>query len=142
MLQNKNYTYWVLAVIIAIAALSAYFLKSPVPQSSTPPSSIELPATGPIVIQGKIVCLPHKNTSGGETMECAFGLKDNQGRYFGLRDTDPTYKNVQNVGMDVPVEVEGTFTPSTESNYKDIGVIDVIRITTLNTENQNNTPSY
>lgn len=52
------------------------------------------PVPGQITISGEIACLPKKGT-GPQTMECAIGLKDQEGRYYGLKNLsqiDPDYK--------------------------------------------------
>jgi hypothetical protein len=72
-----------------------------------------------------MVCLPHRDTRGAQTLECAFGLLDADGRYFALRDTDPTYKNISAVGMNIPVRVEGVFTAQADTKYQSIGIIAV-----------------
>ncbi len=84
-----------------------------------------------ISVRGTMVCLPHKDTSGPQTMECAFGIKADDGRYYGLSDTDPNYGNVAGVPMDVRVKVDGAFVARADSNYQDIGVIYVTAITRL-----------
>ena len=35
-------------------------------------------------LAGKYVCLPHADTSGPQTLECAFGLQTAAGEYYGL----------------------------------------------------------
>ena len=92
---------------------------------------IAVPPVGPIAIQGTMICLPHKDTEGPQTMECAFGLLDDSGRYFALSDTDPEYKNVSGAQMNTRVEVKGTFKLQLGSKYQDIGVIEVGSITAL-----------
>ena len=89
------------------------------------------PQAGPITIEGVMVCLPHKNTSGPQTTECAFGLKDDAGRYFALSDTDPNYQNIMGVGTNDRIRVEGTFATRANSNYQDVGLIKVTKITKL-----------
>lgn len=84
-----------------------------------------------MIVQGRLVCLPHKNTEGPQTMECAFGLRTDNGIYYAVSDTDPNYENIAGVPMDVRVEVEGAFAPRQNSNYQDIGIIHVTRITAL-----------
>jgi hypothetical protein len=66
-------------------------------------------------------------------LECALGLKDTQGRYFGLADSDPTYKNISGaaVGPDTLVEVEGTFTPEYSKAYVGEGTILITRMTVV-----------
>lgn len=46
-----------------------------------------------ITITGTFTCLPHKNTSGPQTMECAFGLKADDGHYYALDIYDYEQKN-------------------------------------------------
>lgn len=95
------------------------------------PSPIAVPPIGPITVRGVMVCLPHKNTEGPQTEECAFGLRSDSGQYFALNDTDPTYKNVSGAVMNVPVEVRGTFALRSGSNYQDVGVILVTKISLI-----------
>jgi|GEM_PF-1512415 len=92
---------------------------------------IAIPVPGPITIEGSMVCLPHRDTEGQQTMECAFGLLDDESRYFALSDTDPEYKNIAGVPMDQRVKVEGAFKLQLGSKYQDIGIIEVTRITPL-----------
>lgn len=108
---------------LAIAALlytfaSAYLVMSPVPGAEVPPA-------GEISLRGMITCLPHKDAKGPQTLECAFGFLDEQGLYYGLRDSNPQYKNVSGVAMNTPVTIEGYFTPQNDTRYQSIGVIDV-----------------
>lgn len=35
-------------------------------------------------LTGEVVCLPHRNTDGPNTMECAFGMKTEVGEYYAL----------------------------------------------------------
>jgi hypothetical protein len=94
--------------------------------------SLPLSTAGHVIIQGLMICLPHKDTSGPQTTECAFGLKDDTGRYFALSDTDPQYKNISGKPMNARVEVEGEFMPRSDSKYQDIGIISVERIDLTN----------
>jgi hypothetical protein len=38
-------------------------------------------------VTGNLTCLPHKDTSGPTTLECAFGLKGDDGRYYALTES-------------------------------------------------------
>jgi hypothetical protein len=87
------------------------------------------PGQGLISIKGVVLCLPHKDTSGPQTLECAFGLKDENGRYYGLKDSDPGYKNVGNLPMNEPVEVTGSLKKETSTTYPTVGTIEVTKIT-------------
>ncbi|MDP2926780.1 MAG: hypothetical protein Q8N65_01430 [bacterium] len=91
-----------------------------------------LPIPGPITVSGEITCLPKKG-SGAQTMECALGLKELDGRHYGLKNLfklDPEYKF--SVGG-LRVEVSGTFNPEEMkgpdgNKYDVVGVIDVTSI--------------
>lgn len=89
------------------------------------------PSSGPITVQGKMVCLPHRNQGDVQTMECAFGLSDKAGRYFALHDPDPQNQTISGFPTGSTVEVMGTFTPETSIQYQTIGRIDISSITLI-----------
>lgn len=123
----------VLTTILLMVGLSFLFYqptkRAIAPEIPTQP--VIVPPAGAIVIRGTMVCLPHKDLSGPQTLECAFGLNDGAGRFFALRDTDPTYKNISDAPMSTPVEVIGTFTPDEDTKYQSVGTIDVAEIRRL-----------
>ncbi len=67
-----------------------------------------------ITVDGKFTCLPHRNTSGPQTMECAFGIKEtNTGDNYALNlealsESDKTLvssgANIRVSGLMVPAE--------------------------------------
>lgn len=76
-----------------------------------------------IRIKGEIVCLPHKDMNGPVTLECAFGLKSMDGKYYGLEDTDLEYKNISSLPNGKIVVITGKLREAPESNYDIKGVI-------------------
>ena len=90
------------------------------------------PQSGPITIKGEITCLPKKG-SGPQTMECAIGLKGEDGNHYALKNLfehDPNY-TFSTTGMQV--EVVGTFTPEEvsgpgNSTYDVVGSISITSI--------------
>ncbi|MBC7836938.1 hypothetical protein H7X87_04150 [Acetobacteraceae bacterium] len=71
-------------------------------------------------ITGTITCLPHKG-DGPHTMECAIGLKADDGYYYGLTNMNyPDMADVQDY-----VRVRGTLTKPGETNYDIVGSIAV-----------------
>lgn len=84
-----------------------------------------------ISVTGVMICLPHKNTSGPQTMECAYGLKGDNGKYYGLTDSDPGYKNIMSLPMNKKVEVTGRFISKDDQRYQSIGTITVESIKPL-----------
>lgn len=113
----------VTGIIFSIVFLHALFFKTVSSRSEERMPTVSIPPEGPIVVQGKMVCLPHKNTGGVQTLECAYGLQDREGRYFGLSDTNPNYENLISAPLGVPVTVTGVFGPHDDSLYQDIGII-------------------
>ncbi len=120
---------FVLLVVTGLAYLAIALYKSSPTNNEPTPEVVSVPAAGPITARGTIVCLPHKNTDGPQTLECAYGLKDESGRYFGMSDTDPEYKNISNLTMNTSVTVNGTFKPEESDRYQSIGIIAVTSIT-------------
>ncbi len=99
----------ILSTLVLITGIILAFTIGPKKAGPEHPL-VPVDEAGEIVVHGEMVCLPHKNTDGPQTLECAFGLKGTNGHYYALRDSDPTYKNISNVQMGIEVEVTGTFT--------------------------------
>ena len=61
-------------------------------------------------LTGEMVCLPHRDTGGPHTMECAFGMKTDVGEYYAL---DFTLMSQQHLPMDIGVRftANGQITP-------------------------------
>lgn len=79
-------------------------------------------------LTGEYVCLPHKNTKGPQTLECAFGLKTDSGEYYAL-DFNLTSQKIPNFKTGERYSVTGTITPvellSSEQKYNIQGIITV-----------------
>lgn len=87
--------------------------------------------TSSITTQGTFICLPHWDTTGPQTLECAFGLLDDSLNYYALRDPDPTVPTISTIPTDTRVEVTGTFIPGSLERHQSIGVIEVESVTQL-----------
>jgi hypothetical protein len=122
-----------LIILIAFAvAIVAFMLVAFVLQNRSSPSNNQqqgIPVEGSIQMKGVALCLPHKDTSGPQTLECAIGLKDEKGNYYGLKDSDPGYKNISSLPMNQQVQVNGSFKKEMSSMYPTIGTIEVTKIT-------------
>ena len=68
-----------LLLIFTILALAALFKLVTLNSSDSQTSSY-------VTITGTPTCLPHKDTNGPVTLECALGLKGDDGRYYALED--------------------------------------------------------
>ncbi len=84
-----------------------------------------------INVEGTITCLSHWDTSGPQTMECAFGLESHEGDYYVLRDLNPLNPVIFDFPTGSEVEIKGMFTPGSHERYQSIGVIDVEEIREL-----------
>lgn len=85
-----------------------------------------------ITVKGTVVCLPHRKTSGPITLECAIGLEDEQGNYYGLSDPSPDYERIISIPMNVSVLVTGFIDPTPSEKYRTIGTMEIWDIETIN----------
>lgn len=87
-----------------------------------------IPPTGKVSIKGTTTCLPPRDANGPQNASCALGLKGEDGNYYALQDTDPTYRNVSSVPSNSEVTVQGTFAPGTNPAFPTVGIIAVTNI--------------
>lgn len=85
-----------------------------------------------IDVTGVFACLPKKDASGPQTQECAFGLRDDQGRYFAIRDSDARARNLAGLPMGGRIRVQGSFAEGGDSRYATQGVITVALLVQIN----------
>lgn len=83
----------------------------------------------PITLDAEIVCLPHKDTSGPTTLECAFGLKAENGSHYSFTSTESL--GLENYQVGQTVRVDGLVYPPPETFYDIIGMIAVLSLTAL-----------
>jgi len=105
----------IIAAIISIIALVGFLMK---PKNNNIVES-------QISISGELVCLPHKNTSGGPTtLECTYGLKADDGRYYSLINYNAIDYKVSD-----QLNVTGNLKAEQSTIYDISGVIEVEQIT-------------
>lgn len=76
-----------------------------------------------VIISGEITCLPHKNTSGPQTEECALGLHSDDNRYYALKNAPASAGTATG-----RAEVHGTLSITTDSKYDIAGTITVTQL--------------
>jgi len=82
--QQGNTILWVLA-LIAIGVIIFFVFRSDRPSTVTEQTPGVLSGQRETsVYEGEVVCLPHRDTSGPTTLECAYGVKTDDGKYYGL----------------------------------------------------------
>lgn len=113
--SDKRFTYaLVILATIALASIgmAGYFLTQPSPARSV--------ASSMVTIEGKIICLSHKNTASPSTLTCATGLQTSDNRNYILTKLTPLPTNTT-------VKVRGVLTPALSNTVYDIaGSIEVI----------------
>jgi len=78
-----------------------------------------------VEIKGEIVCLPHKDTSGPITLECAYGIRSADGKHYALKDTDPEYNNIASLPTGEVAVITGKLIEEYESKYDIVGIIEI-----------------
>lgn len=87
-----------------------------------------------VTVEGRYICLPHTNTSGPQTLECAFGLEADNGENYALQIEDVSAA-VAEFNTGERIMVSGILTPREEIqsddrllNYDIVGVIKVTSV--------------
>ncbi len=128
--ESKKLIFMIIGILAVVFIIGIAF-RTPAPDKVMPDI---LTDEGDITVRGQVVCLPHRDTTGPQTLECALGLQADDGRYFGLREADGNIvPQVINAQMNTPVEVAGKFTSFLDTKYQSVGVIDVESLTSLST---------
>ena len=70
-----------LIVVGGFFALNHYIYQQKQAPNPSPPPMLEDKRGS---LSGEYVCLPHTDTDGPQTMECAFGLKTDVGEYYAV----------------------------------------------------------
>lgn len=106
------------------------------PQCQTPDGKtfmqdVKTPEEKPnkVRIKGEIVCLPHKDTEGPQTLECAYGLKSREdGKYYALGYSDPDALHMTSLPTGEVVVIEGNLSEQPDSKYDIVGAIEVTSV--------------
>lgn len=99
-----------LLIVCAITAI-IFAINRPSQPANQQPTTVN--------VKGNLTCLPHKNVGRDQpqTLECALGLKANDGTYYGLTGAS---NQITNTPMDKKVNVGGTLTTPDTNNIYDI----------------------
>lgn len=75
--------YWVLGIVILVCAGAGYVFL--MPKSQGEPAQEPIPgAPQQVTLSGTFECLPHRDTSGVQSDECAFGIKSDDGIHYAV----------------------------------------------------------
>lgn len=105
---------------------------SPCPPSQKPPPPVDVPKL--VSLRGEYLCLPHVNTSGPQTEECAFGLKTDDGMYYALSTQSLPIEAMVQLQTGKRISIEGILVPIEQISsdhwriYPIKGIIEVKKI--------------
>jgi len=105
-------------LLLVLAALVIRWLDSSMVASVKSPNH----SYSDVTISGESVCLPHRDSTGPQTMECALGIQTKSGAFYAVTGSD-TWSTQQRV------QVTGTLIPATgNENYDIDATIDVTKV--------------
>lgn len=133
--MNKKLLFIALILIALLCGTIAAYLYI---SSDKVVDTNEVPAQyqeGPITERGIITCIP-KIGDGPQTMECALGLRNTEGIYFGLRFLSDHDDNFALVSPEIVVEITGTlvhedFFGPDGNRYDAVGIIEIETISEI-----------
>ena len=97
---------YLVPVLIILFLLAAFFIG----QRNRGVGVLPTPTpAGDISVVGRQICLPHRDTTGPQTMECALGIAGEDGNNYSL-DLAAVGGDVLS-GGDAMLRIEGVFTP-------------------------------
>ena len=108
-----------LLVIICVGAVAfgGYIAYQKYTENNQPPKKET------VTLEGEIVCLPHKNSDGPTTLECAAGLKTAENKHYGLSTNDPASPLTTAAGTQKKASVTGALEPAGDTQYDIQGII-------------------
>jgi hypothetical protein len=131
MFHSRLLPAWQMVTLAVVAGLllaggAALYLDRPNSSSSSPPMA----GFGQsISLNGHIVCLPHRDKTGPQTEECAYGLQGDDKYYYGLLGLDQSQLIDGTVSPQKYVSVVGTLQqPAANDKYDIYGNINISTI--------------
>lgn len=104
-------------------------LKRQTPECNFPPCPSNESELNVITVIGTTTCLPHKQSEGPQTLECALGIETEDGNNYAVND--PGWKFLIGRGTGAKVKIEGKFRKSQDSKYDSVGIIEIVNLTEL-----------
>jgi len=118
----------VIAVSMALIALIPFVFAH---KAAAPEPAAPLPKDNSVItVTGTFTCVPHRDQTGPQTLECAMGMKSG-GTHYMLVDTSGDYSLLSSAGTGDEVSVTGKFTEKHDEVYDSEGVIAVTAIKKL-----------
>ncbi len=122
--MEKRRLWWAYGAVTILVVAFIWVIILAVGKSNTPPA----PNPTDIAVGGTLACLPHKNTTGPQTLECAIGLRTDDGRYYGLQQLSTQDSQTS---FNTRVYISGTTEPPTADTLYD--VVGTIKVSSFRT---------
>ena len=106
---------------------AGYPVQESYPARCTIPGGKGFSQNAATILEGKVVCLPHKDSDGPQTLECAAGLQTDEGKYYMLHSNKPDSSLAEIAGSDKRVRITGTLRPNDTDTYQSSGIVDIER---------------
>ncbi len=105
--MKEKQVYWVI-IAVCIAAIATYFFTSRQVHAPVLPPVANVPYEGAVSLEGVSVCLPHVKSGGPQTLECAYGLRTDNGFNYALDTSKAPLDNESGPGTNKRIKIEGT----------------------------------
>ena len=130
--MTKKTIYQVIG-LIALAVIAVLIMTFMPARTPAPVAEQPTPIVAEGTLEGTTVCLPHKNTEGPQTLECAFGLQTASSTYYALdtREVQTEDNLLQQTG--IKVKVSGTIVPVealSSNNWQNYNIKGIIAVKT------------
>lgn len=130
--MSKNNIFIIGFIVLAIVLVG--FLLAPSNDSEISPNSPDSSIGRETTLEGEYTCLPHKDTSGPQTLECALGMKTADGSYYAI-DSGSNWSLISNLQTGDRIRAGGSLTPIealSSDHWQKYNVKGVISIKSLN----------
>lgn len=87
------------------------FLRPATAPEPAVPNQPSVTVSHEVILEGKIICLPHRDTSGPQTMECAYGIQASDGSNYSLDTQKIDSSNPPMYNTEDRVRATGLITP-------------------------------
>jgi hypothetical protein len=89
----------------------------------------------PAIMRCVFTCLPHRDTSGPVTQECAYGFQAEDGNYYALKDENRD-KGLFDLSIGEEIEIRGLLIPEKSEKYNSQGVIEIQELYVIEEEEE------
>lgn len=81
-----------------------------------------------VTVEAEGTCLPHQDADGPQTMECAMGIKTDDGTYYAIKDETNDYALVSKIQTGKRSRISGTLVKEESETYQSKGTLTVTAV--------------